>query len=120
MWTHGVVATTPRYDQDPGFSEGIGDFPIQKVVTQPCVETLDDVTRGELVSNPDRQALAGEFVQDVERAKDPAIIGSMMHEVSRPDMVRPLGTQPDTGTVVEPQTATFGLRPRHFQPVAVP
>ena len=35
-------------------------------------------------------------------------------------MVRPLGTQPDAGTVVESQTAPFGLLPRHFQRFAPP
>ena len=56
---------------------------------------IDDVDGGKLPANPDRQALPGELVQDVERTKDPAIMGLVMHEVIGPDMVRPLGAQPD-------------------------
>ena len=35
-------------------------------------------------------------------------------------MIRPLGTQPDAGAVVQPQTATPRLLPWHFQPLAPP
>ena len=31
-----------------------------------------------------------------------------------------VGTQPDAGAVVQPQTAPFGLLPGHFQPLAPP
>ena len=51
-----------------------------------------------LAPNSDRQALAGELVQDVEGAEGPAVMGPAMNEVVRPDMVHPLGAQPDTET----------------------
>ena len=35
-------------------------------------------------------------------AEGSAIIGPVMYEVVEPDMVRPLGAQPDTGAIVEP------------------
>jgi hypothetical protein len=35
-------------------------------------------------------------------------------------MVRPLGTQPDTRTVIKPQPLPFGLFGRNFQPFAPP
>ena len=70
---------------------------------------IDDVNRGELSPNPDRQALPGELVQDIARAEGPGVIGPVMHEVIRPDMVRALGAQPDTGSVVEPEPAPLRL-----------
>ena len=53
----------------------------------------------ELSSSPDRQALPGELVQDVEGSEGPAVVGPVMHEVIGPDIVRPLGAQPDAGSV---------------------
>ena len=35
-------------------------------------------------------------------------------------MVRPLGTQPDAGAVIEPKPAPLRLLPWHFQPLAPP
>ena len=35
-------------------------------------------------------------------------------------MVRPIGAQPDTGAVVEPQTPSLGLFLGHLQPLAPP
>ena len=82
---------------------------------------VDDVNRGELSPNPDRQALPGELVQDIERAEGPGVIGPVMHEVIRPDMVRALGAQPDTGSVVEPEPAApLRLLAGHLQPLAPP
>ena len=63
---------------------------------------VDDVGRGELAPDTDRQARAGELVQDIEHAEGPAVICPVMHEVIGPDVVRPLGAQPDAGAVVQP------------------
>ena len=72
---------------------------------------IDDVGRGELAPHPDRQALTGELVQDVEHAKGASIMGPVMHEVIRPHVVRPLRAQPDTRAVAQPQTAPLWLFP---------
>ena len=55
-------------------------------------QEIDDVDRGKLPANPDRQALTGELVQDIERAVDLRVIGPMMHEVITAYVV---GPQPD-------------------------
>ena len=81
---------------------------------------VDNVDRGELAPNPDRQALAGELVQDVEHAEGPAVIRPVMHEVIGPDVIRPLGAQPDAGAVIEPKPAPLRLFLGHLQPLAPP
>ena len=43
-----------------------------------------------------------------------------MHEVIGPDVVRPLGTQPDARAVVEPQTTPLRLTRGHLQPLEPP
>ena len=53
-------------------------------------QDLEDIGRGELPPDPDRQALPSELVQDID-TEGPAVMGPVMHEVVRPDMVRPLG-----------------------------
>ena len=83
-------------------------------------QDVDDVDRGELAPDPDGQALAGELVQDIEHAEGPAVICPVMDEVVGPDMVRPIGAQPDAGAVVEPQTPSLGLFLGHLQPLAPP
>jgi hypothetical protein len=45
---------------------------------------------------------------------------AVLHEIIRPDMVRPLGTQPNARTVIEPQPLAFGLFGWNFQPFAPP
>ena len=47
-------------------------------------------------------------------------MGPVMHEVIGPDMVGPLGTQPDAGAVVEPEPAPLRLLAGHLQPLAPP
>ena len=145
MGPDGVVVTPPGLDEDLGFSEGVEDLSVQKLVAQARVEALDvpvlpggarldegragsdrgdptphglgdelgavvradvgrnaaqeeqvgqdleDIGRGELPPDPDRQALPGELVQDIEGAEGPAVVGPVMHEVVGPDLVRPLG-----------------------------
>ena len=44
-----------------------------------------------------------------------AVIDPVEHEVPGPDRVGPLGAQPDTGTLVERQPASFRLFRRHFE-----
>ena len=77
-------------------------------------QNIDDVSRRKLPSSPDRQALPGELVQDVEGSEGPAVVGPVMHEVIGPDMVRPLGAQPDAGSVDEPEPAPLRLLAGHL------
>ena len=63
-------------------------------------QDIDGVNGGKLPANPDRQALTGELVQDIEGSKGPPVMRPVMHEVVGPDMVGPFGAQPNTGAVV--------------------
>ena len=70
---------------------------------------VDDVDRLELAVDPDRQAFAGELVDDVEHAELAAVMGAVLDEVVGPDMVGMLRPQPDARAVVQPQPAPLGL-----------
>ena len=54
-------------------------------------QDIDDIGRGGLSPDPDRQALVGEPIHDIDRAEGPALMGPAMREVGGPDMVGPLG-----------------------------
>ena len=86
---HSTVRRVLRDAEDAAQDEQVGQH-------------VDNIRRGELAPDPDGQALAGELVQDVEHAEGPAVICPVMDEVVGPDVVRPLGAQPDAGAVVEP------------------
>jgi hypothetical protein len=49
----------------------------------------------ELSFRTDRKAFPPVFIQDVESSERPAIVGSVMHKVIRPEMVAILWTQSD-------------------------
>ena len=59
--------------------------------------------------DPDRQAFAGELVDDVEHAELPSVVGAVLDEVVGPDVVAVLRPQPDAGAVVEPEPAPLRL-----------
>jgi hypothetical protein len=61
-----------------------------------------------------------ELVDDVEDAVFAPIMGAILDEVVGPDVVRVLRPQPDAGSVVEPEPATFGLFGRDLQALAFP
>src|SRR5690606_30135325 len=54
-------------------------------------QNVDDVGRVKLATDPDRQALPSELVDDVEHAELSAIVGPALDEVIGPDMVWMLG-----------------------------
>jgi hypothetical protein len=81
---------------------------------------IDDVCRPKLAGDPDRQALVGELVDDVEQPEPAPVVGAVLDEVVAPDVVGPLRAQADAGAVREPQPPALGLARRHFQPFAAP
>ncbi len=87
---------------------------------EPIAQHVEDVVRGERAPDPDGQALAAELVPHVEPAEGSAVPGPVMHEVVRPDVVHPLGTEPDTGAVTEPESVPFPGLGRYLQPLAPP
>ena len=83
-------------------------------------ERLDDIGCLELPCDTDRQALAGELVDDAQHPERLSIVGAVGDEVIGPDMVGALRAQTDARTVIEPETATFRLFGWDFQPLTSP
>ena len=113
----------------PPFSHGLGDEFRAMIGTdaarhaaqdEEVRQDADDVRRLQLPVDPDRQALAGERVDDVQQAQRPAVVGAVLDDVVGPDVVGPLGSKPHAGAVGQPQTALLRLPPRSFQPLQPP
>ena len=83
-------------------------------------EHVDDVDRAQLPVHPDRQALAGELVDDVGHAVLPSVVGAALDEVVGPDMVRVPRPQPQARAVAQPEPAPLGLLPRDLEPFPPP
>lgn len=63
----------------------------------------------QLAGDPDDQALVGELVHDVERAKFAAIVRALLDKVVSPDMPLAFGPEPNAGFVDEPEASPFRL-----------
>lgn len=83
-------------------------------------QDVDDVGGVELAIDADRQRLMRELVDHVEHAILPSLMGSVLDEVVGPDMVGPLGAQPDARSVIEPKPASPGLFGWNLQPLLPP
>jgi len=83
-------------------------------------QNVDDARGIELAIDPDRQAFAGELVEDVEHAEFASIMGAILDEVVGPDMVRIFRPQTDAGPVVQPEPTLLRLLLRDFQPLPSP
>src|ERR671912_1193787 len=81
---------------------------------------VDHVGPLELSCDPDRQAFAGELVEDIEHPDLPAVMGPGLDKVVGPDVVGVLRPQADAGTVVEPEPPFLRLLGRHLQPLPSP
>ena len=80
-------------------------------------QALKDIIRSQPPRHRDRKATPGELVDHAQHPERSAVLGPVLNEVVRPDMVRPLRPQAHARAVVEPQTAPAGLLARHFQPL---
>ena len=83
-------------------------------------EHVDDVGRVELAIDPDRETFPGVFVDEVEHAELPPVMGPALDEVVGPDVIGIFWSQPDAGSVIEPEPAFLGLFLGNFQPFASP
>ena len=83
-------------------------------------EHVDDIRAVEPAIDPDRQTFVCELVDDIEHSILPSLMGAVLHEIVRPDMVGPLGTQAHARAVIEPKAAPLGLLGWNFQPFASP
>jgi hypothetical protein len=62
----------------------------------------------------------GELVNHVEHAVLPPVMGSILDQVVRPDVIVALRPKTDARSVTEPQTAAFGLLLWNLQPLTPP
>src|SRR5204863_2169020 len=83
-------------------------------------QNVDDVDRLEPAGYADGQAFVSELVDDVEHAEFASIMGALLEEVVGPDVVAALGSQPDAGSVIQPQACALGLPGGDLQPLASP
>ena len=67
----------------------------------------------------DRERLPRVLVDDVEQFQDPPVRGLVELEVERPDVVRPLGTEPPRGLSRVPQTLALASLHRDAQPLLI-
>lgn len=77
-------------------------------------EDVDHVDGRQLTTDPDRQALVGEFVDDVEHPELPAVMRPVFDEIVGPDVVSVLWPQPDAGAILQPEASALGLLLGHF------
>ena len=75
---------------------------------------------GELPPHINCQALAGAFIQYRQHPEAPAIPGPGMDEVIAPNVIAMLGTEPHTGTIIEPEPPAFRLTLRYLQTLLPP
>src|SRR3712207_5161911 len=83
-------------------------------------EHVDDINGFQLPVHPDGQAFARELVNDVEHAELASVMGAILDEVVTPDVMGIFRTQPDAGSVIEPEPSFLGLLLWHFQPLPPP
>ena len=72
---------------------------------------VDDAEAVDATGHPDRQAFPRELVDQRHQSELAAVMGLRLDEVVAPDMVAMLRSQPDAGSVVEPQPAARPLFP---------
>lgn len=70
---------------------------------------VDHVDGFQLPSDPDRQALSNELVDDVEHAKALSLVSAILEEVGGPDMIGMFRPKPEAGVLVAPQPPALRL-----------
>jgi len=66
------------------------------------------------------QAFTGVLIDDVEDPESTSVMCPILHEVVTPNVVWILRPQPDTGSIIQPQSGAFWLFRRHFQAFFTP
>ena len=103
-WTAGLDVSRTGADSGDPLPHGLGDelWPIVRpdMVWHASQDELvrqnvDHISGPKPAIDPDRQALAGELVDQVEHAEPPSVMCPALDEVVGPDMVGPLRPQTD-------------------------
>ncbi len=83
-------------------------------------QNVDHVDAVEPSVDTDGEAFSGELVDDIEQPVFASLLGSILQEVIRPDIVWPFGGEPHARVLVQPQALTLGLFDWNFQPFPSP
>ncbi len=75
---------------------------------------------GKFSSHSRSKTLTGTPINHVQNPKRNSIMRSGLHEIIAPDMLGEEGFQPDHRVVIEPETSSFRLFLRDFQPLPAP
>src|SRR6188472_1907983 len=96
------------------------DVPGNTAQDEEVRQCVDDVDGFEPAGHPDRKALMGELVNDVEHADPAPIVGAVLDEVVGPDVIAMLGPEADAGPIGQPQATALRLPCGNLQPLASP
>ena len=83
-------------------------------------QNVDDVDRVQLPIDPDRQAFAGEFVDDIQHAELPSVMCPALDKVVRPDVIGILWPQTDARAIAQPEPASLWLLLWDLEPFSTP
>ena len=81
---------------------------------------INQIRRVKRPLHPDRQALAAEPINGVQRSVGSPIFCSVMHEVIRSDMVNIKRSETDTRSVIESEPTFPRLLDKNLQPLTTP
>jgi hypothetical protein len=59
-------------------------------------------------------------IDDGQDAEGSSVMGLILHKVIAPDVTRPTGSETDTGSIVQPETAPLGLFAWNLEPLSPP
>ena len=83
-------------------------------------EAMEHVIGAKLSLHHNVQALPTEFVDDRQDLEGTAVVRAVCHKIIGPDVMAMGGPEPDTRSIVEPQTSTLGLLLGNIQPLLTP
>jgi hypothetical protein len=83
-------------------------------------QDVDHIDRLQLSRDPDRQALMGELVDNVEHPELLSVMGAVLDEVVGPDVIAVFRPQPDARPIGEPEAAALRLSGGDLQPFTAP
>ena len=83
-------------------------------------QDINDIRRVEFAGNADHQWLLCKLINDVEDAVGAPVMRPVLHEVIGPDVIGPLRSETDAGSVVQPEPPALFLLRWDFQPFTLP
>ena len=83
-------------------------------------QRVEDIAGVQLALDADGEAFASELINDAQHAEDLPIMRAILDEIIGSDMPLVHWSDPNAGAVTQPETATFRLFHRHFQPFTPP